>query len=162
MEDGFLGCPCARDWFLRCRAAALDLSRMQRVVERMRAAEGVRGAPIGGGGRKGGTTNANAATDARMDFEAASADAMSECEDTLRLADEIIWGSEGHGGLAALMGGTVASVVRLRYVDALGWGQLSANLGLSPSRARSMSDSAMDLMDNLGPGRVKDGDGLAT
>ncbi len=61
-----------------------------------------------------------------------------------------------------LLGGTAASVVRLRCMDAMGWGALAAALGMSLTAARQSCDAAMDLMDALGPGRVLDGNGCAT
>ncbi|WP_251159163.1 hypothetical protein [Caniella muris] len=89
-------------------------------------------------------------------FADASAEARERCGAEVADADRAIWGAEGAVGPAA------ASILRLRYLDALTWRQVAAAVGMSPSRCRTRADAAMDLMDALGPGRVKDGDGDAT
>lgn len=161
MSDGFLGCPDSRAWWSTVRAASQDLARMERAVGRMRAREGLRGAPVSGTGRASGPRDANRATDARMDYEAACAPAMESALALLRTADRLLWGDAG-GGVAELLGATAASVVRLRHVDAMPWSEVARSLSLSPSACRQMEGAAMDLMDALGPGRVLDGNGCAT
>lgn len=161
MSDGFLGATDARAWWSTVRAASRDLARMERAVGRMRAREGLRGAPVSGTGRSSGPRDANRATDARMDYEAACAPAMESARSLLGTADRLLWGDAG-GGVAELLGATAASVVRLRHVDALPWSDVARSLSLSPSTCRHMEGVAMDLMDALGPGRVLDGNGCAT
>lgn len=159
--DGFLGEPSARAWFESVRGAAQDLARMERAVAKMRAREGLHAAQMGGGGKPGGVNDANAATDARMDYETFCAPSMDRCGALLDLAVEVLRGSDGSGGVSYLMGPTTASIVHMRYVKAMQWDEIARTVGLSPSRCRVRADAAMDLMDALGPGRVKDGDGCA-
>lgn len=59
MSDGFLGATDARAWWSTVRAASRDLARMERAVGRMRAREGLRGAPVSGTGRSSGPRDAN-------------------------------------------------------------------------------------------------------
>ena len=162
MSDGFLGCSDARAWWSTVRAASQDLARMERAVGRMRAREGGRGAPLSGTRGPSGPRDAGRATDARMDYEAACAPAMESARSLLALADELVWGESGTGGVAALAGPTTATIVRMRYIDAMQWSEVARVVDVSPSRCRTRVDAAMDLMDALGPGRVKDGDGDAT
>lgn len=161
MSDGFLGAVDARAWWSTVRAASQDLARMERAVGRMRAREGVRGAPLSGTRGPSGPRDATRATDDRMDYEAACAPAMESARSLLGTADRLLWGDAG-GGVAELLGATEASVVRLHNVDALPWSEVARSLSLSPSTCRQMEGAAMDLMDALGPGRVLDGNGCAT
>lgn len=162
MSDGFLGAADARAWWSTVRAASQDLARMERAVGRMRAREGVRGAPLSGTRGPSGPRDATRATDDRMDYEAACAPAMESARSLLALADELAWGPGGVGGVACLMGASAASVLHLRHVEARPWSQVALDMGLSESRCRQMEGAAMDLMDALGPGRVLDGNGCAT
>lgn len=77
-------------------------------------------------------------------FADASAEARERCGAEVADADRAIWGAEGAVGPAA------ASILRLRYLDALTWRQVAAAVGLSPSRCRDVARDAMALMDAAG------------
>ena len=77
-------------------------------------------------------------------FADASAEARDRCRAVVADADRAIWGAEG------LAGPLAASILRLRYLDALTWRQVAAAVGMSPSRCRKAAGDAMALMDAAG------------
>lgn len=79
-------------------------------------------------------------------FADASAEARGRCRAVVADADREVWGAEG------LAGPLAASVLRLRYLDALPWRQVAAAVGMSPSRCRDVARDALALMDAAAEG----------
>lgn len=77
-------------------------------------------------------------------FADASAKARERCVAVVADADRAIWGAGG------LVGTLAASVLRLRYLDALTWRQVAAAVGMSPSRCRDVARDALAAMDAAG------------
>lgn len=150
----------AREWFEQVRDAAVDIERTARVLERMRAAEGVRGAslnPSVSGSRE--DVNGTARVDARMDFERRSRRRLEGDRELLRRAGDVIFGPDGDGGIGRGIGPEYATVVWLRSV-AYGpglttWRNVADRMGMSVTSCRERYAVAMDYVDSVGLGALE-------
>lgn len=153
--------PDARSLFEAARDAAVELRRMDAREEAMRAREGLRAAGWSPSGRSPGVRDANAATDARMDAEDAAAPFRRGYEATLAAARSVLYGPDGSGGVAALMGLSTARMLDDYYLGLETWDSISRALGQSVSWCRSQRDRAMDEADAYGCANVLEGRGTA-
>jgi len=158
--------PCryqsAREFFEAARSAAAESARTERALERMRAAEGLRGASLAGGGARGRDPHAMGATDARMDFEAVAARRLSDDLRLLEAARRVIYGAgELGGGVAALLGSATADVLFMRCCRAMGWRAVADVVGQSVSWCKAAAGAAYDVCDAYGMEAMERGLGLA-
>lgn len=158
----------ARDFF----AAVFDAERehwsYHLALERAEAREGVRAQTYEPRGRGGGASDRTAATDARMELEAAGEEKDEENVAMVRLALEVIYGRDGHGGVEALMGRAVALALDLRYAQALSWGEVASRMERatripwSVRQCQRKADEGIDCVDAIGWERCIRGEGDAT
>lgn len=154
----------AREFFAACRRAAQDIDSATRQLERMRAAEGVRGQSYqpGVGGTRA-DVNGTGATIARIDWEGRMRERLEGDYALVESAMGVIYGDEstGLGGVAALMGGAVADVLMWRCCKARDWRWIAAMLDRSESWCRDSAAAAMDVCDAYGIEAMRRGLGIA-
>ena len=151
----------AREFFLSVYASAEEVGRTRRTLARMRSHEGLRGG-IATGSSSGSHADSMRPTDERMDFEERMRARLETDRAIIDEATAIIYGSKaGTGGVAALLGTATADTLWWRYCMAKGWHEVSWQVERSESWCRTHVGLAFDLIDSLGAGAVKAGDGGA-
>ena len=153
----------ARDLFERARKCARDAAYLERRIERMRAAEGVRGAslsPSVSGARA--DVSGTARVDARMDFEAMTRARLDEDHAVMDYACAVLYGSDGRSGLSALYGSQVADLLWRHYLGDESWETSAEMVGMPPRSCYRRAQAALDLVDFLSPEVVMAGEGGAT
>ena len=151
----------AREFFGAVRAAAIDAERTRRMLFAMESREGVKAqsyAPRITGGK----SDPLAVTDARIDREA---EWHGRIERAYALIDEacaVIYGTDGRGGVASLMGTTTADAMWWRYCDAASWEKVARVTCYSKPHVQRLVYAALDMVDALGFEAVKAGEGGAT
>lgn len=150
----------ARDFFDEVRAAAIDAERARRMLDAMTAREGVRAQgyePHSAGG----IADPMRATDARIDREAGWRDRIERDYALIDEACAVIYGPGNTGGIASLLGLPTADAVWWRFCGAASWEKVSKAVGYSRRWCIGACATAFDLIDSLGIGAVKAGDGGA-
>lgn len=150
----------SRDFFDSVRDAALDAERTRRQLEAMESREGVK-AQRYGASVQGGNHDVMAATDARIDRERAWANRIERDYAIIDEACAIIYGTDGRGGIASLLGNPTADAMYWRYCAAASWEGVAKAVSYSRSWCYQAVSVALDLVDALGVQRVKDGTGSA-
>lgn len=153
----------ARDLFAAARDASADAEYIRRRIERMEAAEGVRGAslsPSVSGSRA--DVNGTSRTDARVDYEARVARRLEEDYALIDVACAVLYGDDGTGGVAALLGTRVADLLWHHYLDCESWDEAAEAVGMPRTTAFREKDKALDLVDMYGFDLVRQGLGSAT
>ena len=145
----------AREYFGNALAAQSAIDRRYRIIESMRAREAVRAQRydvIGKGG--GGTHDAMAATDARIDAEAAAraeiAQLTSEVEDARAVCA---------GVRAANPTQRWGDVLECRYIECMDWRHVAQAMDMSERQAHTDLDAALDWVDLVGIAAARDGMG---
>lgn len=160
-EAAYKSYQCSRDFFDAVRDAAIEVQSFGRSVEAMERREGVHAQrydrPMLHGG---GSADAMAATDARIDFEEAKADAIKSDRILLDAAGMLIAGT-GKGGIMRLCGICTATVIQGYYLLAHTWPSAAADAGISVKTAHRRAEAAMEIVDACGWSRIVQGVGLA-
>ena len=151
----------ARDMFEGFRAAADEMRRYESAVRVMRAREGLHGQRLDACGHGSGPRDANAATDARMDYETSMRPAIDADRALVADARTVLHGVDGHGGISAICGPVAAMVLEMRYLGLLPWDAVGRAVCESPRTAQRRAAAALDAVDAYGVGRVVDGVGIA-
>lgn len=152
----------ARELFQEAREAVRDIERIERDLERMEAREGIRPHRLTAT-RGPANRDTMAATDARIDAEAAYHARLERDWALVDLANAIVFGKQydGSGGVDALLDGRHADALYWCYLggmNAVGTGVL---LGCSRATVWRLIRESFDLLDAYGLERVIDGTGIA-
>ncbi|MGN9233696.1 hypothetical protein ACTM8Z_00095 [Atopobiaceae bacterium HCP3S3_D6] len=151
----------AHDFFEAVREASRDAERTRRAVSRMESREGVRAQSYGPRGR-GGTRDAMAATDERMDYEERCRARVEADYALIDAACDVIYGRDQRtGGVGALLGAAYADALWWRYCAAATWPEVAAGTGMSERWCRDAVRAATDVADAYGLERMASGLGLA-
>ena len=147
----------AREYFGNARSAQSAIDRRYRIIESMRAREAVRAQRydvIGKGG--GGTHDAMAATDARIDAEAAAR------AEIVQLATEVEDARAVCAGVrAANPTQRWGDVLECRYIECMDWRHVAQAMDMSERQAHTDLDAALDWVDLVGIAAARDGMGQA-
>lgn len=65
-------------------------------------------------------------------------------------------------GIGKLLGAGYADALRSRFLEVMTWAQTAEQLGTCERTAYNRVSTALDLIDSLGPARVKQAQGMAT
>lgn len=65
-------------------------------------------------------------------------------------------------GIGKLLGAGYADALRSRFLEAMTWAQTAEQLGVCERTAYTKAQTALDLIDSLGPRRVQEARGMAT
>lgn len=152
----------ARDFFEAVRCAAGEARRTECQIERMRASEGVRAqgyGPMGRGTRR--DPNGTGATDARIDYEGRMRRRLEEDRALVAEARAVLYGPDGRGGVARLLGSAAADAMWWRYCAAESWAVVASMSCAAEKTARRRCEAALDVVDAVGFDDVKLGKGIA-
>ena len=150
----------SRDFFEQVREAAIDAERTRRTLEAMESREGVK-AQRYGQRTQGGTHDVMAATDARLDRELVWRRRIEEDYALIDRACAIIYGIDGRGGVASLLGNPTADAMFWRYCAAVSWAEVASNVSYSQAWCYRAVAVAFELIDSAGVEAVTRGEGMA-
>lgn len=145
----------AREYFGNALAAQSAIDRRYRIIESMRAREAVRAQRydvIGKGG--GGTHDAMAATDARIDAEAAARAEIAQLATEVEDARAVCAGVR-----AANPTQRWGDVLECRYIECMDWRHVAQAMDMSERQAHTDLDAALDWVDLVGIAAARDGMG---
>ena len=144
----------AREYFEGVRSAVRARELCSRRIERMRAAEGLKGASYTGMPHGTGVTDPTAKTDARIEYERQAARELAQY-------DRIV-----ADGLAVCAGVRTAHpslrwgyVLEMRYCQDMLWDAIAAQLGITRQQAQRDAFAAMDWVDAVGIAAAREGCG---
>lgn len=145
----------AREYFGNALAAQSAIDRRYRIIESMRAREAVRAQRydvIGKGG--GGTHDAMAATDARIDAEAAARAEIAQLATEVEDARAVCAGVR-----AANPTQRWGDVLECRYIECMDWRHVAQAMDMSERQAHTDLDAALDWVDLVGIAAAREGMG---
>ena len=145
----------AREYFGNARAAQSAIDRRYRIIESMRAREAVRAQRydvIGKGG--GGTHDAMAATDARIDAEAEARAEIAQLATEVEDARAVCAGVR-----AANPTQRWGDVLECRYIECMDWRHVAQAMDMSERQAHTDLDAALDWVDLVGIAAAREGMG---
>ena len=146
----------AREYFEGVRACQRAIDRRLAVIASMRRREAVRAQSYEAVGRSPGARDAMAATDARIDAEAAAAADLAD------MRREVEGGRELCRGVRAAHGTTRwADALELHYIEDMPWTQTASVLGVSERQAQLDVSCALDWVDSVGIAAARSGMGQA-
>ena len=144
----------AREYFEGVRSAVRARELCSRRIERMRAAEGLKGASYTGMPHGTGVTDPTAKTDARIEYERQAARELAQY-------DRIV-----ADGLAVCAGVRTAHpslrwgyVLEMRYCQDMLWDAVADAMGVSVRMAQSDAYAALDWVDAVGIAAAREGCG---
>lgn len=158
----------AVDFFEAVRDAARERADILGAIGEMESREGVRAQSYDARGRSRGTSDRMAATDERIAYEDAHAPLLAEDDALIALAESLVWGGAGgdmSGGVANLMGFSVAKAMEGRYIHALSYSEVARRMGYSPRSgqvAANLCRAGLDCVDSHRLMSVVRGEGDAT
>ena len=146
----------AREYFEQARACQRSIDRRLAVIESMREREQVRAQRYDAIGHGSGASDANRATDARIDAEraaerevaelgAAVDDARTVCRGVRSANPHTRWGD----------------VLELRFCEDMQWKQVAFALNVTDRQARADADGALEWVDLVGLAAARAGMGQA-
>lgn len=152
----------ARELFNEAREAVHDIENIERALERMEAREGIRPHRLTAT-RGPSTRDPMAATDARIDAEAAYHARLERDWQIIDLANAVVYGTgyDGSGGVDALLDSRHADCLYWTYLSGERMGTVTSILGCSRATVWRIIRESLDLLDAYGLERVIDGTGIA-
>lgn len=153
----------AGELFEAARCAAMERDSIKRQLEAVRASVGLSGVRYDGGSVSG--TKADMHGDARLaamvDHMERLKERVSQDEALLDACSVILYGPDGHGGVAKLAGHLCADAAFWRYLDGASWDKTARMTGVGRSAAMTHAAAALDTVDAYGIGRMLSGTGIA-
>ncbi len=152
----------ARELFEAARDAVRDRESAARQLALMDSRRRGGSSPLFCGG-KGSPKDVNgtASNIAYIDAESRMKARMAEDERLVELASTVLYGRDGLGGLAFLLGSQAADAVFWRYLGSDTWAACEVACGMSRKTIKPLIDSAFDVLDAVGMERAIDGVGIA-
>lgn len=139
----------AQEYFEDVRAIVVDIERSRDVLTRLISQEELQaqhyGQPQGAG-----SNDTVDKINQRLEFEKRLKCRIEESQEILAEANVILYGSDGHGGLAKLKGNRYADVVCMAYLQAMSWGEVAEIMRCSPKWCRELRSAAFAYIDNVG------------
>lgn len=152
----------AQDFFESVKAAAEEAQATELKLERMRAAEGLKGQSYTEStAHSREDVNGTDKVNTRIDFESRMNERLRDDLRLLDLADAVVYGKDVYGGLDALLGTSYADIVWLRYRKALKWATVSRISGTSVRSCQAYAQAAINQLDAYGLDNVLQGLGIA-
>lgn len=144
----------AKEYFEGVRGQAVALARAQETLERMKAREGARTQSYqAGAGGEG--ADPMESVQRRIDFEHRLGDRIAAARAAVDEACEVLYGTDGRGGLAKLKGTRYADAICMAYCQAEPWNEIADALGSSPQWCRSLCRAGFVFIDRVGWAKVK-------
>lgn len=150
----------SREFFEQVREASIDAERIRCQLAQMESREGVRTQRYEPR-VSGGTSDPMRATDARIDREGELRKRIEGNYALIDTAHDIIYGPDGEGGVASLLGTATADAMYWRYCAAVTWPEVAKAVCYSRAWCHKAVSVAHDTIDSLGIDAVMKGRGTA-
>ena len=145
----------AKEYFEGIRAEVVKTDTAREMLARMKAREGVKAQSYQTGG-SGDMRDPMDSVSNRIDFEGKLRQRIADAERVLDEACEVLYGSDGRGGLAKLKGTHYADAICMYYCQAETWGEIADIMQCSQKWCRKLCEVAFDYIDRVGWAHVKD------
>lgn len=145
----------AAEYFLAAQEAAEDMERASVMLARLRSGETPKGIDyerFGGGG----ASDSMAATDTRIDFEATLSGRVEKDRAVVDEATALLYGADGHGGVAKLRGSRFADAVCMRYLQLSSWHEIAEVMRCSQKWCQHLCNDTFRYIDEVGFARVRE------
>lgn len=145
----------AKEYFEGIRAEVVKTEKAREMLECMRAKEGAKAQsyqPSGGGGF---CTDASLAIINRIDFEKRLERRIADARKQIDEACEVLYGSDGRGGLAMLKGTRYADAICMGYLQAQPWSEIAEIMQGSIRWCHTLCDVGFAYIDEVGWAFVK-------
>ena len=133
----------AKEYFEGIRAEVVKTDKAREMLERMKAREG------------GDVTDPMESVSQRIDFEGKLRQRIADAEGTLDEACEVLYGSDGRGGLAKLKGTHYADAICMYYCQAETWGEIAEIMQCSQKWCRKLCEVGFEFIDCVGWAHIK-------
>ena len=144
----------AQEYFEQVREAVLEIERSKEMSARMLATEGAKTHRFGEQ-QGAGNSDAMDRINRRIEFEQRLQRRIDEATDMLNEATQLLYGEDGHGGLAKLKGNRYADVLCMAYCQGMPWKEVADVMLCSPKWCRELSNAAFAYIDMVGFARVR-------
>lgn len=145
----------AREYFEGIRAEVVKTDKAREMLERMKAREGAKAQSYQTGGGGGYVTDPMESVSQRIDFEGKLRQRIVDVEGTLDEACEVLYGSDGRGGLANLKGTHYADAICMYYCQAETWGEIAEIMQCSQKWCRKLCEVGFEFIDRVGWAHIK-------
>lgn len=147
----------AREYFEQASDAARDIRRCEETYKRLCAKERLQAQRIDNMPRGNGHHDFTFVTDARLDFEASLPERLESDNAVISDAYALLYGSDGKGGLYAIMGGVYADILYMRYVELMKWEKIAEYVFYTDRNCRLLARKALDFIDERGFAAIRRG-----
>lgn len=145
----------AKEYFEGIRAEVVETDRAREMLERMKAKEGAKAQSYQEGTGGGDVSDASLAILQRIDFEERLHKRITDTKDAIDEACEVLYGSDGRGGLAKLKGARYADAICMGYLQAQPWGEIAEIMQGSVRWCHTLCDVGFTYIDSVGWANVK-------
>lgn len=145
----------AKEYFEALRAEVVGTERAREMLERLKSREDVKAQgyqEVTGGGF---TSDASLAILQRIDFEQRLQKRVEDAQGMIDDACEILYGADGHGGLAKLKGTRYADAICMGYLQAQPWNEIAEIMQGSVRWCHTLCDVGFAYIDDVGWANVK-------
>lgn len=146
----------ATEYFLAAQDAAEDMERARQMLAKLKSGEVPKGIDYERFGAGGGDHDAMAVTDARIDFEATLSERIGKDRAIVDDALEVLYGKDGHGGIAKLKGNRFADAVCMRYLQLEKWTDIAEVMSCTVKWCRSLCNDTFRFIDDVGFAYVRE------
>lgn len=144
----------AKEYFEGIRAEVVKTDTAREMLERMKAREGAKTQSYKTGGGGDMRDPMDSVSD-RIDFEGKLRQRIADAERALDEACEVLYGSDGRGGLAKLKGTHYADAICMHYCQAETWGEIADIMQCSQKWCRKLCEVGFDYIDRVGWAHIK-------
>jgi len=138
----------AHEYFEICREKVRAFSRTE---QRYAELCGFSVPPIRYDGAHGGSSDPMARIDAALDFSQIVNERRAELNEILEYATSVLYGIDGHGGLAKLKGFIYADAICMHYLQDMPWKDIAEQSEIySSKQVRNYAMSGMSCIDRYG------------
>ena len=145
----------AKEYFEGVRAEVVKTDMAREMLERMKEREGAKAQSYQAGGSHGGACDPMESVSRRIDFEGRLKQRIADAEESIDEACEILYGADGHGGLAKLKGTRYADAICMGYLQAQSWNEIAEVMQGSVRWCHTLCDVGFAYIDSVGWAAVK-------
>lgn len=140
----------AKEYFESIRAEVVSTERAREMLERMKAKEGAKSQGYHEGTGGGDASDPMESVAKRIDLEAIIAQRIADAEVHIDEACDLLYGTDGRGGLAKLKGNQYADVICMAYCQAEPWSYIAEVMQCSQQWCRTLSNAGFMFIDRVG------------
>lgn len=137
----------ARDYFTSILDELRRLARIGQLVEELKSAEGVKAQSYDVIGSPGSSSDPTDRIDGRIDLEARYDTDLRALGMRVDLASIVLYGDDGRGGVAEAKGARYADPVCMRYLQGMGWREISDVMECTPRWCQELCSATFRWLD---------------